>query len=126
MKSPYLKCGGGSSVSGYLRHIDTWERVEILPDDRPPTRKQEQLIKKLTRDFLEARELGEYVAIFFEIALNTAKMEAVKKVYQVQIKDKTLVSMNFCISNNAFLLLKCMRNNGFYALLFPNAFLIVP
>lgn len=60
VKSPYLKCGGGSSVSGYLRYIGTRERVEILTDDRPPTRKQEQLISKLTKDFPEARELGEY------------------------------------------------------------------
>ena len=43
-----------------LRYIGTRERVEILPDDRPPTRKQEQLITKLTKDFPEARELGEY------------------------------------------------------------------
>lgn len=60
VKSPYLKCGGGSSVSGYLRYIGTRERVEILPDDRPPTRKQEQLITKLTKDFPEAKGLGEY------------------------------------------------------------------
>lgn len=60
VKSPYLKCGGGSSVSGYLRYIGTRERVEIIPDDRPPTRKQEQLITKLTKDFPEAKELGEY------------------------------------------------------------------
>ena len=60
VKSPYLKCGGGSSVSGYLRYIGTRERVEILQDDRPPTRKQEQLITKLTKDFPEAKELGEY------------------------------------------------------------------
>lgn len=60
VKSPYLKCGGGSSVSGYLRYIGTRERVEILPDNRPPTRKQEQLITKLTKDFPEARELGEF------------------------------------------------------------------
>ena len=60
MKSPYLKCGGSSSVSGYLRYIGTREPVEILPDDRPPTRKQEQLITKLTKDFPEAKELGEY------------------------------------------------------------------
>ena len=60
VKSPYLKCGGGSSVSGYLRYICTRERVEIIPDDRPPTRKQEQLITKLTKDFPEAKELGEY------------------------------------------------------------------
>ncbi len=60
VKSPYLKCGGGSEVSGYLRYIGTRERVEILPDDRPPTWKQEQLITKLTKDFPEAKELGEY------------------------------------------------------------------
>ena len=60
MKSPYLKCGGGSSVSGYLRYIGTRERVELLPDDRPPTRKQEQLVRKLTKDFPEAKELDEY------------------------------------------------------------------
>ena len=60
MKSPYLKCGGGSSVSGYLRYIGTRERVELLPDDRPPTRKQEQLVRKLTKDFPEAKEVDEY------------------------------------------------------------------
>ena len=60
VKSPYLKCGGSSSVSGYLRYIGTRERVEIIPYDRPPTRKQEQLISKLTKDFPEAKELGEY------------------------------------------------------------------
>ena len=61
LKSPYLKCGGSNFVSGYLRYIGTRERVEILPDDRPPTRKQEQLVRKLTKDFPEARELGEYL-----------------------------------------------------------------
>ena len=61
LKSPYLKCGGNHSVSGYLRYIGTRERVEILPDDRPPTRKQEQLITKLAKDFPEAKELGEYL-----------------------------------------------------------------
>ncbi len=60
VKSPYLKCGGGSSVSGYLRYIGTREQVELLPDDRPPTRKQEQLVRKLTKDFPEAKELDEY------------------------------------------------------------------
>ena len=49
LKSPYLKCGGNNSVSGYLRYIGTRERVELLPDDRPPTRKQEQLVRKLIR-----------------------------------------------------------------------------
>ena len=60
VKSPYLKCGNGSSVSGYLRYIGTRERVELLPDDRPPTRKQEQLITKLVKDFPNSKELDEY------------------------------------------------------------------
>ena len=60
LKSPYLKCDNDSSVSGYLRYIGTRERVELLPDDRPPTRKQEQLVKKLTKDFPEAKKLDEY------------------------------------------------------------------
>ena len=60
LKSPYLQCDGNSSVSGYLRYIGTRERVEVLPDDRPPTRKQEQLIRKLTKDFPSSKELDEY------------------------------------------------------------------
>ena len=40
VKSPYIKGGGGG---GYLQYIGTRERVEILPDGRPSTRKQEQL-----------------------------------------------------------------------------------
>ena len=60
LKSPYLKCDGNHSVSGYLRYIGTQERVELLPDDRPPTRKQEQLITKLVRDFPDAQKLDEY------------------------------------------------------------------
>ena len=56
VKSPYIKGGGG----GYLRYIATRERVEILPDDRPPTRKQEQLIAKLAKEFPDTRTLGEY------------------------------------------------------------------
>ena len=53
LKSPYLKCDGSHSVSGYLRYIGTRERVELLPDDRPPTRKQEQLPS--------SKELDEYL-----------------------------------------------------------------
>ena len=37
VKSPYIKCGGGQSAGGYLKYIATRERVEIIPDDRPPT-----------------------------------------------------------------------------------------
>ena len=52
VKSPYIKCGGGQGAGGYMKYIATRERVEIIPDDRPPTRKQEQLITKLVNDFL--------------------------------------------------------------------------
>ncbi len=60
VKSPYIKCSNGKSAGGYLKYIATRERVEIIPDDRPPTRKQEQLIAKLVKDFPDAKELMEY------------------------------------------------------------------
>ena len=60
VKSPYIKCGGGQNASGYLQYIATRERVEIVPDDRPPTRKQAQLIQKLVKDFPDTKELLEY------------------------------------------------------------------
>ena len=49
VKSPYIKCGGGQGAGGYMKYIATRERVEIIPDDRPPTRKQEQLIRSEER-----------------------------------------------------------------------------
>ena len=60
VKSPYIKCGGKNSAGGYMRYIATRERVELLQDDRPPTRKQEQLIVKLVKNFPDARKLDEY------------------------------------------------------------------
>ena len=60
LKSPYLQCDRNHPVSGYLQYIGTRERVELLPDDRPPTRKQEQLITKLVKDFPDAQKLDEY------------------------------------------------------------------
>ena len=60
VKSPYIKCGGGQSAGGYMKYIATRERVEIIPDDRPPTRKQEQLITKLVKDFPDKKNLLEY------------------------------------------------------------------
>ena len=57
VKRPYIKGGG---AGGYLEYIGTRERVEILPDGRPPTRKQEQLITKLVKDFSNVKELPEY------------------------------------------------------------------
>ncbi len=60
VKSPYIKCNGSQGATGYMKYIATRERVEILPDDRPPTRKQEQLISKLSKDFPGVKELLEY------------------------------------------------------------------
>ena len=60
LKSPYIKSTGGAA--GYLRYIATRERVEILPDDRPPTRRQEQLIAKLVKDFPDTKTLYEYAS----------------------------------------------------------------
>ena len=34
--------------------------MELLPDDRPPTRKQEQLVRKLVKDFPSSKKLDEY------------------------------------------------------------------
>ena len=62
VKSPYIKCGGGDGggAGGYLKYIATRERVQIIADDRPPTRRQEQLICHLLRDFPDVKELDEY------------------------------------------------------------------
>ncbi len=62
VKSGYIKPGGSKSAGGYLNYIGTRERVEILPDNRPPTRKQEQLIQKLIKDFPSVKGLPEYDA----------------------------------------------------------------
>ena len=58
LKSPYIKSTG--EAFGYLRYIATRERVELISDDRPPTRKQEQLIAKLVKDFPDSKTLYEY------------------------------------------------------------------
>lgn len=60
VKSPYIKCNGSDSVSGYMSYIATRERVEIIQDGRSPTRKQEQLIAKLIKDFPDSKEQFEY------------------------------------------------------------------
>ena len=60
VKSPYIKCGGEQCAGGYLKYIATRERVEIIPDDRPPNQKQTQFIAKLVKDFPDAKELMEY------------------------------------------------------------------
>ena len=60
VKSGYIKPSGSKGAGGYLSYIGTRERVEILPDARPPTRKQEQLIQKLVTDFPSAKESDAY------------------------------------------------------------------
>ena len=60
VKSPYIKCSGGQGAGGYMKYIATRERVEMIPDDRPPTRKQEQRITKLAKDFPDTKNLLEY------------------------------------------------------------------
>ena len=57
VKSPYIKCSGGQGAGGYMKYIATRERVEMIPDDRPPTRKQEQRITKLVKDFPDTKNL---------------------------------------------------------------------
>ena len=60
VKSPYIKCGKNHSAAGYLCYIGTRERVEILPDARPPTKSQQQMIKKLLTDFPELKSSAAY------------------------------------------------------------------
>lgn len=63
VKSPYIKCpgsGDAAGAGGYLRYIGTREHVQKLTDNRLPTRKQEQLIAKLMKDFPAVKELVEY------------------------------------------------------------------
>lgn len=54
---------GGKSIGGYAKYIATREGVEKLDDSQkhsPVTVKQEQLIRRILRDFPDARERHEY------------------------------------------------------------------
>ncbi len=57
LKSPYIKAGGAGK---YMKYIATRENVERLPDGRSPTKKQVELISKLTRDFPASMKSDEY------------------------------------------------------------------
>ena len=54
----------------FLQYIATRKWVEIIPDDRPPTCKQGQLIAKLYKEFPGMRELLEYEAYAQRLARN--------------------------------------------------------
>ena len=58
LKSPYIK--GGTRAVSYAKYIGTRERVELVPDGHPATKKQEQLIASLVKDFPDAKKLPEY------------------------------------------------------------------
>ena len=58
LKSPYIKNTG--NVGGYLKYIGTRENVELVPDARPPTKRQTQLINKLLQDFPDCKNSYEY------------------------------------------------------------------
>lgn len=58
LKSPYIK--GGARAVHYAKYIGTRERVELVPDGRPATKKQEQLIASLVKDFPGVKKLSEY------------------------------------------------------------------
>ena len=56
-KSGYIKNG---KASGYMEYVATRDGVEIIQSTEPVTRKQEQFIKRLLKDFPDAKELFEY------------------------------------------------------------------
>ena len=60
LKSPYIKNTG--NAGGYLKYIGTRENVELVPDARPPTKRQTQLINKLLQDFPDCKNSYEYSA----------------------------------------------------------------
>ena len=67
VKSPYIKCGAGQSAGGYLKYIATRERVEIIPDDRPPTQKQTQFLAKQFPFFQQSEDLAWQTGAFLMI-----------------------------------------------------------
>ena len=54
----------GKKVGGYLKYIATRERVEKIDDSKchaPTTKKQQELVEKILKDFPDAKELHEYL-----------------------------------------------------------------
>lgn len=61
LKSPYFKPGSGSS--DYAKYIATREGVEKIPvihSDAHATKKQQELVSKILRDYPDTKELYEY------------------------------------------------------------------
>lgn len=56
-KSGYIKNG---KAMGYMEYVATRDGVEIIQSTEPVTKKQEQFIKRLLKDFPDAKELFEY------------------------------------------------------------------
>lgn len=56
-KSGYIKNG---KASGYMEYVATRDGVEIIQSTEPVTKKQKQFIKRLLKDFPDAKELFEY------------------------------------------------------------------
>ena len=56
-KSGYIKNG---KATGYMEYVATRDGVEIIQSTEPVTKKQEQFIQKLLKDFPDAKELFEY------------------------------------------------------------------
>ena len=56
-KSGYIKNG---KASGYMEYVATRDGVEIIQSTEPVTKKQEQFIKRLLKDFPDAKELFEH------------------------------------------------------------------
>lgn len=56
-KSGYIKAG---KAAGYIEYVATRDGVEIIQSTEPVTRKQERFIKRLLKDFPDAKELFEY------------------------------------------------------------------
>ena len=56
-KSGYIK---NDKATGYMEYVATRDGVEIIQSTEPATKKQEQFIQKLLKDFPDAKELFEY------------------------------------------------------------------
>ena len=56
-KSGYIKNG---KATGYMEYVATRDGVEIIQSTEPATKKQKQFIKRLLKDFPDAKELFEY------------------------------------------------------------------